>query len=91
MWKEELEGKEVGVVLSGADQIVPAKEVWRYLTGGEEEKERWVKDGLEVLFYPGLDHATVFDTVERRKPLLDILDRFVRQTEEPLVLGIGEP
>jgi len=40
--------------------------------GSEEGREK-----LEVLFYPELDHATVFDTRERRRPLLDILARFV--------------
>lgn len=38
---------------------------------------RWAKDDLEVLFYPGLDHATVFDTRERRKGLTDIVHKFV--------------
>ncbi|KAF9460635.1 hypothetical protein BDZ94DRAFT_887447 [Collybia nuda] len=33
---------------------------------------------LEVLFYPDLDHATVFDTKERRKRILDVLHRYVR-------------
>jgi hypothetical protein len=33
---------------------------------------------LEVLFYPDLDHATVFDTLERRKRIVDVLDRYVR-------------
>lgn len=82
LWKEELEGREVGVVLSGDDQIVDAGEVRKYLTGEVEMRGRWVKDGggLEVLFYPGLDHAMVFDTAERRKPVLGIMHRFVRLT-----------
>ena len=40
--------------------------------GSEEGREK-----LEVLFYPELDHATVFDTKARRRPLLDVLARFV--------------
>ena len=83
LWKEELEGRKVGVVLSGADQIVNAGEVRKYLTGeedvtGEGEMSRsWEKDGLQVLFYPDLDHAMVFDTKERRNPVLNIVHRFV--------------
>lgn len=42
-----------------------------------KEMTRWAKDDLEVLFYPGLDHATVFDTPQRRKGLTDIVHRFV--------------
>lgn len=79
LWKDELEGREVGVVLSGEDQIVNAEEVRKYLTGEEVAKRRWIKEGggLEVLFYPKLDHAMVFDTAERRKAVLDIMHRFV--------------
>ncbi|RDB22886.1 hypothetical protein Hypma_009773 [Hypsizygus marmoreus] len=32
---------------------------------------------LEVLFYPGLDHAMVFDSPKRREGILNILSRFV--------------
>jgi len=75
MWKEDLDGgKRVAVVLSEEDQIVDAKAVRRYLTG--EEVLRWEKGGLEVLWCPGLDHATVWDTKERREPMLDIIRRF---------------
>ncbi|KZP07992.1 hypothetical protein FIBSPDRAFT_922742 [Athelia psychrophila] len=33
---------------------------------------------MEVLFYPGLDHATVFDTHARREAVVEMLGRFVR-------------
>ena len=75
MWKEDLDGgREVAVVLSGDDQIIDAKAVRKYLTG--EESLAWERDGLEVLWYPGLDHAMVWDTRERRKPMLEIVRRF---------------
>ncbi|KAH9900781.1 Alpha/Beta hydrolase protein [Cubamyces lactineus] len=78
LWKEDLEGKEVAVVLCGKDQIVDAAEVRRYLTGDDDSDMQflWKKDGLEVLFYPELDHATVFDTAQRRRPMVDIIKRF---------------
>ena len=72
IWKEELEGKHVCVVLSGDNQIVDVGEVRKYLTG-EEEERRWEKGGLEVLFFSGLNHAMVFDTRERRRPVLDVV------------------
>jgi len=75
MWKEDLNGgRGVAVVLSEEDQIVDSKAVRKYLTG--EESLSWERDGLEVLWYPGLDHATVWDTRERRKPMLEIVRRF---------------
>ena len=43
---------------------------------------RWEKDGFEVLYFPELDHATVFDTPIDRAPLLGALRRFVRLDEE---------
>ena len=50
LWKKELEGKHVCVVLSGDDQIVGAGEVRKYLTGGEEERG-WEKGELEIFFF----------------------------------------
>jgi pimeloyl-ACP methyl ester carboxylesterase len=43
---------------------------------------RWEQDGLEVLYFPELDHATVIDTPRDRAPLLGALRRFVRLDEE---------
>ena len=79
LWKEELEGKKVVVSLSGQDQVVPTREVWKYLTGEEfkEPTNYWTKDSLEVLYNPSLDHATIFDAQDRYNPLLDILVRFI--------------
>jgi pimeloyl-ACP methyl ester carboxylesterase len=77
LWKEVLEGKKVAVSLSGEDQIVPTKHVWRYLTCQEEPGRRWSRNGLEVLYHPKLDHAMVFDARDRYEPLLDIISRFV--------------
>ena len=78
--KEEPEGKYICALLSRDDQIVDAGEVRRYLTGGEEER-RWEEGRLEVLFFSGLDHAMVFDTRERSRPVLDVVRRFVRLAE----------
>lgn len=75
MWKEDLDkGKRVAVVLSEKDQIVDASAIRKYLTG--EESLRWERDGMEVVWYPGIDHAMVWDTKERREPMLEIVRRF---------------
>ncbi len=42
----------------------------------------WEQDGLEVLYFPELDHATVVDTPRDRAELLGRLGRFVRLDEE---------
>ena len=43
---------------------------------------RWEQDGLEVLYFAEMDHATVIDTPRDRAPLLGALRRFVRLDEE---------
>jgi hypothetical protein len=54
--------------------------------GGDERAgrppSRWAQNGLEVFYFPELDHATVFDTPRDRAPLIRALRRFVRQDEE---------
>ena len=80
LWKEELEDKIVAVALSGQDQLANAEAVRRYLTGEEERTVYWSGRGqrLEVLCYPELDHAMIFNKRERWKRLMGVLDRFVR-------------
>ena len=79
--KEDIEGKDVAVVLSELDQIVDAKEVRRYLTDEEtdEPEFHWQKDNLHVLWYEDIDHAQVFDTKTRRSPLISILQSFAER------------
>jgi pimeloyl-ACP methyl ester carboxylesterase len=79
LWKEDLAGKNISIVLSEMDQIVDANSVRKYLTGSEDQY--WQRDGLEVLWYTGLDHATVFDTKRRMQPLLNIVKRFTMISE----------
>lgn len=77
LFKEELEGRNVAVSLAGQDQIVDAPEVRRYLTGQQDwSDEHWKEGTFEVLYFPELDHATIFDNKGRRQALLEVLDRF---------------
>ena len=50
--------------------------------GADRPFSRWAQDGLEVLYFPELDHATVFDTPRDRAPLLGALRRFVRLDDD---------
>lgn len=121
LWKDDLFNHSrlanVGISLSGKDQIVRSESVWRYLTGLEtvpHKFEKWtnfdpdrritqevtaqdngeskVATNVEVLYYPGLDHATVFDEKQRRKALIDMILRFseVGVREDVFNAG-GEP
>ncbi|KAH8998375.1 hypothetical protein EDB86DRAFT_3064189 [Lactarius hatsudake] len=76
----------VAVSLGGCDQLIDARAVRAYLTGDEEEQQRvgagpsrWAGDGLEVLYFPEFDHASLFHSRSGRAALLDVLSRFVRQ------------
>ncbi|KAF8583199.1 hypothetical protein K439DRAFT_1412365 [Ramaria rubella] len=77
MFKEDLKGRKVGVLLSGEDQIVDTKEVWKYLTGEKDTQPApiWRSDeeDLSVLWFPRLDHAQIFDKFESRRSLLELL------------------
>ncbi|KAI0063410.1 hypothetical protein BV25DRAFT_1990788 [Artomyces pyxidatus] len=81
LFKDEIEGRRFAVSLAGRDQIVDAKEVRRYLTGEEGGNGKWKDGNLEVLYWQDLDHATVFDTKERRRPLIEIMGKFVRSED----------
>ncbi|KAF7359129.1 AB hydrolase-1 domain-containing protein [Mycena sanguinolenta] len=90
IWREDLQrfsaegNRRVSVLLGGGDQIVPSAAVRDYLIADEVVEwtpagagsERWVSrtEQLEVLWFPGLDHATVFETKERRKVLIQALE-----------------
>lgn len=90
LWKEDLDGRRIAVVLSGCDQIVDVPEVREYLTEQEHGNEtfRWMNASgdLEVLYYEDLDHAQVFDLAKNRKPLVDIVHKFVQPQSEPSLM-----
>lgn len=46
------------------------------LPAGDEGLLATQQNKLQVIFYPNLDHATIFDTKDRRQGLIDILEEF---------------
>ena len=92
IWKEDLgikgeknqkEGRNVTVVLSGKDLIVDTETVGQYLVGSSSEKKAvqkeatrawknrpWIGYGLELLWYEQLDHAQVFEFEKTRRPVI---------------------
>lgn len=81
LWRHELENRPVTVVLSGKDLIVNTKSVARYLARndsdfpGEEDwkHQRWVGQGLDIIWLDGLDHAQVFDSKQNCRMLVDVV------------------
>ncbi|KAJ7611720.1 hypothetical protein FB45DRAFT_843771 [Roridomyces roridus] len=87
--------RKVAIVLGGRDQIVPSREVRDYLTAHEPGgwgpagggADRWMspspREGeLEVLWFAELDHATVFEKRERRRVLMQTLERLTDGVED---------
>ena len=81
LWKHDLQGRRVTVVLSGQDLIVATEAVGQYLKGGKRQglesemvadwkTEPWQGTGLDVLWFQDLDHAQVFDTKATRNRVL---------------------
>lgn len=84
MWKEDIQNYHVTVVLGGKDLIVDTEVVKAYLTEnksvrpqkGNSEEGLWKGDGLDVLWFPELDHAQVFDKKCTRLKLVNIVGSY---------------
>ncbi|KAH7051132.1 hypothetical protein B0J12DRAFT_78504 [Macrophomina phaseolina] len=83
LWKDDLAGRDVTVVLSGKDLIVDTETVGRYLAGrdlldgdGSWKQSPWSGKGLEVLWFEHLDHAQVFDRPRDRAKLVKVLQEY---------------
>ncbi|KAK7177821.1 alpha beta hydrolase fold family [Paraphaeosphaeria sporulosa] len=81
LWKEDIGNHRVTVVLGGKDLIVDTEIVKAYLTDSESvrpakggwEERVWKGDGLDVLWFPELDHGQVFDKKSTRVKLVKIV------------------
>jgi pimeloyl-ACP methyl ester carboxylesterase len=90
LWKEELKGRRVTVVLSGKDIIIDTETMGRYLTREDGvktiddrrddawKKDNWTGEGLEVLWFDDLNHAQVFDTKKDCRVLLDVMLQYCK-------------
>jgi hypothetical protein len=84
LWKEDIQCRRVTVVLGGKDLIVDTEVVGMYLTGadirgretGSWKEGVWKGDGLDVLWFPELDHGQVFDKKSTRGRLVDVVRRY---------------
>ncbi|MCJ1461156.1 hypothetical protein MMC28_011538 [Mycoblastus sanguinarius] len=80
LWKHDLKGRLVTVILCGKDLIVDTEAVGRYLKGssitskGSEEwkTESWKGADLDILWFQDLDHGQVFDFQKHRDRLLKV-------------------
>jgi len=85
LWKDELNDRRVTAVLGGRDLIVDTETVGAYLSAADDTSEAigaW-KDkklsgwGLEVVFFPEIDHAQVFEKRGRMMEVVGIVKRYI--------------
>jgi len=96
LWKEDVEGRRMTVMLSEKDIVVDTKAVGRYLTrgkgvkavddyrGDEWRSRAWSGDGLDVLWFEGLNHGEVLDTKEDRETLIRVLMNYSKEGYESI-------
>nr|POF14344.1 hypothetical protein CFP56_03368 [Quercus suber] len=87
IWKEDISGLPLTVILSGKDLIVPTEAVWRYLTNEDvnvaetESRDcerrpgggfKWERGSLRILWFDALDHAGLFSSKGGRRVAAEI-------------------
>jgi hypothetical protein len=86
LWKEDIQGHPVSVVLAGRDIVMDAKVIRAYLMGsgdwvlesGDWTDGVWKDDRLDVLWFQDLDHGQVFEVKGTRRRLVQIVRRLCR-------------
>ncbi|MCJ1314772.1 hypothetical protein MMC15_000084 [Xylographa vitiligo] len=84
LWREDVDGRQLSVALSGQDLIVDTVAVGRYLANGhvgtlrdEEWQERpWKGEALDVLWFQHKDHAQIFDNEKDYKRLIRVVRNY---------------
>ncbi|KAL8807795.1 MAG: hypothetical protein Q9182_000444 [Xanthomendoza sp. 2 TL-2023] len=84
LWKHELGGRRVTIVLAGKDLIVNTQAVGQYLAGDEHQASKgndwkcreWKGTGLDIIWHDDLDHAQVFDTKPDCRQLVEVVRRY---------------
>jgi pimeloyl-ACP methyl ester carboxylesterase len=95
LWKEEIKGRRVTVVLAAQDIIVDTKALRRYLIAefprdderqsiNDWEERNWRGDGLDILWYPELNHAQVFDTTKDRRGVVGAIQSYCQISQTPI-------
>ncbi len=97
LWKAELDGRRVTVVLAGRDLIVNTEAVGRYLAGNQDlaskekdsswKRREWKGTGLDIIWHDELDHAQVFDTKADYSQLVEVIRQYTKPLRSQLTDG----
>ncbi|KAL8731426.1 MAG: hypothetical protein Q9166_003401 [cf. Caloplaca sp. 2 TL-2023] len=100
LWRHDLKGRRVTVVLAGRDLIVNTEAVGKYLVSNENEasdesswkRREWKGTGLDIIWHDDLDHAQVFDTKSDYNQLVEVVRQytFPLQPAEPVSMASSD-
>lgn len=85
LWRHEIGNRPITVSLCGKDLIVDTESVGRYLAGGKNghssesqawKHMKWDGEGLDLIWFPDLDHAQVFDKKRTYQALIDAIREY---------------
>ncbi|KAL8737042.1 MAG: hypothetical protein Q9181_002086 [Wetmoreana brouardii] len=85
LWKHDIEGRRMTVVLCGRDLITNTDAVGQYLANDEDQTSssdsswadrNWTGSGLEIIWYRELDHSQVFEAERNYDPLVEVVQRY---------------
>ncbi|KAI4259300.1 MAG: hypothetical protein LQ352_000840 [Teloschistes flavicans] len=79
IWKHDLEGRRVTVVLCGRDLITNTEAVGRYLASDESsswKKQDWKGSGVEIIWFNELDHSQVFERKRNYDRLVKVIQQY---------------
>ncbi|KAL8871383.1 MAG: hypothetical protein Q9174_002768 [Haloplaca sp. 1 TL-2023] len=84
LWKHDIKGRRVTVVLCGQDLITNTKAVGEYLTAHEDRSsattswkdKEWTGRELDIIWYEDLDHAQVFEAKRNHDRLVKVVRQY---------------
>ncbi|KAL8665041.1 MAG: hypothetical protein Q9202_002597 [Teloschistes flavicans] len=79
IWKHDLEGRRVTVVLCGRDLITNTEAVGRYLASDGSsswKKQDWKGSGVEIIWFNELDHSQVFERKRNYDRLIKVIQQY---------------
>ncbi|KAL8780631.1 MAG: hypothetical protein Q9194_000822 [Teloschistes cf. exilis] len=79
IWKHELEGRHITIVLCGRDLITNTNAVGQYVAGDKSSKWKkrdWKGIGVEIIWFNELDHSQVFELKSDYDHLIKVLQRY---------------
>ncbi|KAI4202986.1 MAG: hypothetical protein LQ350_002203 [Teloschistes chrysophthalmus] len=79
IWKHELQGRRISVVLCGRDLITDTNAVGQYIASDKSSKWKnrdWKGIGIDIIWFNELDHSQVFELRRDYAHLIKVLQQY---------------